>query len=128
MPKQATRLQPSWNPSLGPGPAVATSRTTSRATFGGAVAAMAAAYGRPLMPWQSYVADVGLEVDADGRFVYKLIIVTVPRQSGKTTLFGAVLDHRALVVPRARCWFTMQSAKDAVDWLTNEHWPLLMPF
>jgi hypothetical protein len=80
------------------------------------------------MPWQRHVADVGLEVDEDNRFVYKLIVVTVPRQSGKTTLFGAVLDHRALVTPRARCWFTMQSAKDAVDWLTNEHWPLLSPF
>jgi len=92
------------------------------------VAKIAASYGRGLMPWQRYVADVALEVDTDGRFVYKLVVVTVPRQSGKTTLFGAVLDHRALIVPRARCWFTMQSAKDAVDWLTNEHWPLLAPF
>ena len=89
---------------------------------------MAAAYGKPFMPWQEYVADVALEVDEDGRFVYKLVIVTVPRQSGKTTMFGAVLDHRALVTSWARCWFTMQSAKDAVDWLTNEHWPLLSPF
>jgi hypothetical protein len=73
------------------------------------------------MPWQAYVADVALEVDDDGRFCYKTVLVTVPRQSGKTTLFGTVLDHRALVTPRGRCWFTMQSAKDAVDWLVNEH-------
>jgi len=84
--------------------------------------------GRPLMPWQQQVVDVALEVDDDGRYVYQLVLVTVPRQSGKTTLFGTVLDHRAIVVPRARCWFTMQTAKDAVDWLTNEHWPLLAPF
>jgi phage terminase large subunit-like protein len=80
------------------------------------------------MPWQQYVADVALEVDDAGRFCYQLVLVTVPRQSGKTTLFGTVLDHRAIVVPRARAWFTMQTAKDAVDWLTNEHWPLLAPF
>jgi hypothetical protein len=80
------------------------------------------------MPWQQYVADVSLEVDAAGRFCYQLVLVTVPRQSGKTTLFGAVMDHRALVIPRARVWYTMQSAKDAVDWLVNEHWPLLAPF
>jgi phage terminase large subunit-like protein len=84
--------------------------------------------GKPLMPWQQYVADVGLEIDEAGRFCYALVIVTVPRQSGKTTLFGGVMSQRALVTPRARVWFTMQTAKDAVDWLTNEHWPLLGPF
>jgi hypothetical protein len=74
------------------------------------------------------VADVALEVDETGRFFYQLVIVTVPRQSGKTTLFGTVADHRALIVPGARCWFTQQSGKHAVDWLINEHWPLLAPF
>lgn len=84
--------------------------------------------GRPLMPAQQYVADVALEVDDDGRFVYQLVIVTVPRQTGKTTLLGAVQDHRALLTPKGRAWFTMQSGKDARDWLINEHWPLLAPF
>jgi hypothetical protein len=89
---------------------------------------MAAALGKPLMPWQAQVADVALEVDGNGRFAYQLVLVTVPRQSGKTTLFGATMDHRALIVPRARVWFTQQSGKHAVDWLINEHWPLLAPF
>jgi hypothetical protein len=79
------------------------------------------------MPWQRYVFNVGLEVDEAGRFAYQLVIVTVPRQSGKTTGFGVVMDHRALIIPRARVWFTQQSGKDAVDWLINEHWPLLAP-
>lgn len=80
------------------------------------------------MPWQQHVADVGLEVDADGRFVYQLVAATVPRQSGKTTLFGSVMDQRAIATPQGRVYFTMQTAKDAVDWLTNEHWPMLAPF
>jgi hypothetical protein len=80
------------------------------------------------MPWQEYVADVLGEVDADGRYCYKFGIITVPRQSGKTTLDGALMDHRALVIPRARVWFTMQSGKDAVDWLINEHWPIVAGF
>jgi hypothetical protein len=84
--------------------------------------------GKPLMGWQRYVADVALEVDAAGRFAYQLVVVTVPRQSGKSLLFGIVLDHRALVVPMARAWFTQQSGKHAVDWLINEHWPLVAPF
>jgi hypothetical protein len=84
--------------------------------------------GRTLMPWQQQVVDVALEVDETGRFVYQLVVVTVPRQSGKTTLFGGVLEHRAITVGRARCWFTQQSGKDAVDWFINEHEPLLRPF
>src|SRR5215471_10973954 len=71
---------PSWR---GPAPVLATART-DRLTYGGAVAALAQALGKPMMPWQSYVADVALEVDEDGRFAYQLVIVTVPRQSGKT--------------------------------------------
>ena len=38
------------------------------------------------------------------------------------------MNQRALVTPSARVYFTMQTAKDAVDWLTNEHWPALAPF
>jgi phage terminase large subunit-like protein len=79
------------------------------------------------MPWQAYVANVALEVDDAGRFAYKSVEITVPRQSGKTTLDGAGMAHRALVIPAGRVWFTMQSGKDAVDWLVNEFWPLLAP-
>jgi phage terminase large subunit-like protein len=79
------------------------------------------------MPWQQLVADVALEVLPSGLFAYKQVIITVPRQSGKTTLFGATMEHRALMVQRARVWFTQQSGKDAVDWLLNEHVPVLQP-
>jgi phage terminase large subunit-like protein len=92
------------------------------------VAKLAAAVGKPLMPWQAQVVDVALEVDADGRFAYQLVVITVPRQSGKTTLFGAVMNHRALIVERARVWYTMQSGKHATDLMLNEMWPLLAPF
>jgi hypothetical protein len=79
------------------------------------------------MPWQQYVADVALEVDEEGLFYYKSVGVGTPRQSGKTTLFGSVMEHRALTVKKARVWFTQQSGKDAVDWLLNEHYPQLAP-
>jgi hypothetical protein len=79
------------------------------------------------MPWQSYVADVALEVDELGLFYFKTVGVATPRQSGKTTLFGSVMEHRALTVKKARVWFTQQSGKDAVDWLVNEHYPQLAP-
>jgi hypothetical protein len=80
------------------------------------------------MPWQQQVADVALEVDEAGLFCYPLVIITVPRQSGKTLAFSAVMEHRSLIVPRARVWFCQQTGKDAVDWLINEHVPLLGSF
>ncbi|MEU4578942.1 terminase family protein [Nonomuraea sp. NPDC023979] len=49
------------------------------------------------MPWQQYVADVVLEIDpATGRLAYREYNITVPRQSGKTTLLLAKMVHRAL--------------------------------
>lgn len=49
------------------------------------------------MPWQRHVVDVALEIDPDtNRLVYREIDLTVPRQSGKTTLILAVSVHRAL--------------------------------
>lgn len=84
---------------------------------------MADALGWPLMPWQSDVVDVANEVDTDGRFVYSTVIVTVPRQSGKTTLTGATVEHRAIYRPRQRLWYTAQTREIARDWLINEHVP-----
>jgi hypothetical protein len=49
------------------------------------------------MPWQQHVADVALEVDPKtGRLAYRRVILTVPRQSGKTTLMLALFLHRML--------------------------------
>ena len=79
------------------------------------------------MPWQRYVFDVGLEVLPDGRWAYPSMIVSVPRQVGKTTGYGLVMEQRAISQAQARCWFTMQTGKHAVDWLLNEHAPILRP-
>jgi phage terminase large subunit-like protein len=51
--------------------------------------------GKPLMGWQRLVADVGLEVDpSTGALHYNEVVVTVPRQAGKTTLILPVIIHR----------------------------------
>ena len=68
-------------------PRWATPRSADRETLGGEVGALARQLGQPLMPWQQLVADVGLELDPEsGLPAYREIVVTVPRQSGKTTL------------------------------------------
>ena len=49
------------------------------------------------MPWQQHVADVALEVDpATGLLAYREVVVTIPRQSGKSSLALAIMVHRAI--------------------------------
>lgn len=91
----------------------ATPRNLERPTRGGNVAAIARALGWEPMPWQQQVWDVALEVDEHGRYVYEKVFITVPRQSGKTTLFGPVEIHRAIELPGARVYFTAQTGDDA---------------
>lgn len=98
-------------------PRFATPRDPSRRTLGPAVAKVAAMLGTPFMPWQQYVVDVAFEVDESGKLVYREIVLTVPRQSGKTTLLLAVAVHRALAVQqfgkRNKIVYTAQTRKDA---------------
>lgn len=67
------------------------------------------------MPWQRYVADVALEIDPEtGRLVYREVILTVPRQSGKSTLILAVGTHRSLGFgPRQTIRYGAQTRNDA---------------
>ena len=79
------------------------------------------------MPWQRHVADVAYEVDpATGKLAYREIRLTVPRQSGKTTLMLAVMTHRCLLMgERQRVFYTAQTGKDARLKWEDEHVPVL---
>src|ERR1043166_6947186 len=84
----AVRARRLMSSSLSCAPTHGTRRRPERATFGWRLANIARALGQPFMPWQAYVADVGCEIDsATGLPAYREVVVTVPRQSGKTTLF-----------------------------------------
>jgi hypothetical protein len=100
---------------LGARPAFATPRTPSRASHGPAIGVLARAMGRPLMPWQQHVADVATEVLDDGSWAYRVVIVTVPRQSGKTTLLTPLFCERCMTRPDALTWHTAQTRQDARD-------------
>lgn len=75
------------------------------------------------MPWQRQVLDTALEVDpGTGKLVYREVILTVPRQSGKTTLLLVLILLRALSEPRQNIRYTAQTGSDARkkwmdDWL-----------
>jgi hypothetical protein len=79
------------------------------------------------MPWQDECAAVGCEVES-GLPAYRLVLVTVPRQQGKTTLFLSWQVNRC-VSPRwvqpQRSAFTAQSGKDARDKWLDELFPLI---
>jgi hypothetical protein len=76
----------------------------------------------PHMPWQRRAVDCALEVDPlTGHYWYSIVVVSVPRQSGKTKLEGDVADHRCLSRPRARVWITMQNGKTVDSWMREEH-------
>lgn len=96
-------------------PRYATPRDVSAPTYGGKVALLGTAMGLPLMPWQRTVADTALELGPNGHYRYSTVVLTVPRQSGKTSLLRPVLAHRALTIDRAQLWITAQLRQDARD-------------
>lgn len=99
-----------------------TPRNLDRATRGGEVKRLAYLKGKPLMPWQQRAVDVALEIDpATGLYWYRNILITVPRQAGKTKLEGDIADHRCLSIRSARVWITAQTGKDASAWMRDEH-------
>lgn len=77
---------------------------------------VASLLGTPLMPWQNYAARIISQRTPDrARWRYRTVIITVPRQSGKTTLMRAVLTQRAITRAATRAWLTAQTGKDASE-------------
>lgn len=98
-------------------PLYATPRNPDRRSEGNQIGVMARWLGTPLIPWQQQVADVATERRPDGSYEYQVVVVSVPRQTGKTTLIRAVGSHRCLVC-RRDVFYTAQTGKDARErWL-----------
>lgn len=77
---------------------------------------IASLLGTPLMPWQTYAARIISQRTPDHtRWRYRTVIITVPRQSGKTTLMRAILTQRAITRTGTRAWLTAQTGKDAAE-------------
>lgn len=95
----------------------ATPRNPEWETEGHEIARVALLMGFKLQPWQRQVVDVATEykLDTFGRRIYhyEKVLVTVPRQSGKTTLMGPVRVHRAITRPDITMFCTAQTGQDA---------------
>ena len=93
-----------------------TARTPERGTDGGKVGRFAAMLGTPLLPWQQYVADVAGEIDPEtGTYFYDTVILSTPRQCGKSTLVDATDTRNAQWGPGRYIYYLAQTGKDAGD-------------
>jgi phage terminase large subunit-like protein len=78
------------------------------------------------MEWQRQVVDVALELLPNGRPAYRKVILTVPRQNGKTTMILAVTCHRAVKWGRAQhIGYTAQDGNAARKKLIQEQVPVI---
>lgn len=118
-PSSATPPPPraeTWPAEAGAPPLFATPRDRTYLSDGALVAAIARALGTPLLPWQQHVADVSTEhrLTSEGtrEYHYKTVVVSVPRQCGKTTLIHALGVYRAMVLG-GDVFYTAQTGKDA---------------
>lgn len=101
------------------------SPATDRPSYGPALAEVSAALGLDLMPWQRLVADVALERDSGGGLAYREVIVSVPRQAGKSYLLLCLLVWRLLSAPGQRAIYGAQTRLAARTRLFETWWPRL---
>lgn len=99
-------------------PKWSTRRRYERATWGPYWGRVASALGKPYMPWQQWVADIAGETDpVTGMLCYSRIVLTVPRQSGKTSLMLPVVVGRGEAGDafggRQRMVYAAQTREDA---------------
>lgn len=96
-----------------PEPAYAPVRDLSYKTELKEVIRVARGIGWTLMPWQKRVVEVATEYRTDAfgirHYKYHDVVVTVPRQSGKTTVVGPVILHRLLMLKAASTFYTAQN-------------------
>ena len=106
-------------------PLHSTPRSPDRRTLGPALAEVADALGIRLMPWQRHVADVALELRPDGRPAYRQVVLSVPRQSGKSTLLLALVMHRMLAMGPAKIAYCAQTGADGRKKLEQDYLPAI---
>ena len=93
-----------------------TQRNPDRRTDGHIVAKFARLLGTPLLPWQRLVADVAGEIDPNtGTYFYDTVILSTPRQCGKSTLVDAVDTRNSQWGPDRFIYYLAQTGKDAGD-------------
>jgi len=112
-------------------PLYATERDEAWRSYGPAVERVSVCLGLHPMPWQQQTLGVGLEYGRDGRPRYKLVVVSVCRQCGKTTgVIAPLILHRLILWPRRAgpqvIIYGAQTLKDGRDKWRDEIWPAIV--
>jgi phage terminase large subunit-like protein len=97
---------------------------TGRRTQGPAVVKVATQLGLRLLPWQRLVLAAALE-RSRGRPAYRDVLVSVPRQSGKSSLAFSLIVWRMLAGPGQNVLYSAQTRSDARKKLLFTWWPRL---
>src|ERR1700712_3496513 len=100
-------------------PRTATPRDYSRPTDGAAGAFIAHLHGRPWLPWQRDAADLIGERTPTGRYAYPVVVVLVPRQTGKTTWVFDLAQGRCLDRADYRAAYTAQTGHVTTERFTE---------
>jgi len=103
-------------------PRWASPRSPGRRSSGPAVARVAKQLGVPLLPWQRQVLSTALERVGD-RPAYRDVLVSVPRQSGKSSLALSLMVWRLLAGPDTRVLYGAQTRLAAREKLLHTWWP-----
>lgn len=111
-------------------PRFATPRPTGP-TWGPSICRVMEMLGDTPMPWQEYGADLIGDLDDRGLPRWSLVLISVPRQAGKTTLTLGACVHRLLTGKNMRVWSTAQTGQKArgkwmelVEKIENDSFPL----
>ena len=125
-PSRQPTLAPARNFRYAPPPKFSPTRDPSYLTEGREIERVARLMGLTLMPWQRHVAHIATEYRIVGpgeseddlhlghrHYKYSKVLLTVPRQSGKTALTGPLRLHRMMTREGVTCWSTAQTGKDA---------------
>lgn len=113
------------SPRSGASPRYATPRTGGRDSLLRLCERVAAELRMPLLPWQRLVLQVGTELDSAGLPVYREVIVSVPRQSGKSMLLLVLLSALCLAEDGRVVAYTAQTGWDARRKLLEDFVPPL---
>lgn len=110
-------------------PRWATPATPGRRSLAGGIGKTAAllGFGTPLgpglMPWQHATNAVATELDVEGRFVYRQVVLEVMRQQGKSVDLLSMMVARGLRRPGTQIAYTAQTRLDARHRLLDSWWP-----
>lgn len=85
------------------------------------ISGVAALMGYILQPWQKRVIAAATQYETDNsgnrHYLYREVLITVPRQSGKTTLIAPLCIYRALLNPLSQIYFSAQTGQYAGDFM-----------